>query len=515
MALLAPTVDDGLVSLLWAKTEKHHTAIIAIGVFLALMILLARVLPDRRRLRFPLLMFGLYLVSIPVRTILDAAGYEASPVHLDIELAANICLAFGVIAVCGSTLFDVVGARITRVRILRDILSVIAGTITLVVMLSRAHVNLLSLVTTSAVLTAVVGLALQDTLGNIVSGAALQLESTISIGDWIVVGDATGQVHEIRWRSTSIVTRNDDLVVIPNALLAKGTFTNLSRPVPWHRQWVYFNVSYRHSPNEVQRTVVASLTGIKNVKPSDPAPDCILYRLNPDHMQFAVRYRLLDLRADDPTNSEVEKRIWFALGRKGIDFAFPTTNVLLTKLNPAREQRLRESEHKERKELLARVDLFSPLDAAHHELLAAELDVAIFGDGERILVQGDPGDSLFVIRRGTVSVRISVDGLEREIAKVHAGNFFGEMSLLTGETRHATVIAEGDVECYVVNHALFSKVVQGEALVSVLHDITTIVNNRARDLRGSLKDLGEDAARAHEQKHADLLDRVKRFFGAK
>ena len=104
--------------------------------------------------------------------------------------------------------------------------SPIASAVAMVMLLSRSGVNLLSIITTSAVLTAVIGLALQDTLGNLLSGVAMQLESSIAIGDWIRLDERPiGRVLEIRWRSTMIRTKNDDLVIIPNGLFAKGVIT--------------------------------------------------------------------------------------------------------------------------------------------------------------------------------------------------------------------------------------------------------------------------------------------------
>ena len=86
-------------------------------------------------------------------------------------------------------------------------------------------------------------------------GLALQTERTINVGDWVRIDQHEGQVIEIRWRQTSIETRNWDTVVIPNSYLMKsevmvlGRRTNAPRQ---HRQWVYFNIDFRFAPPVIQ-----------------------------------------------------------------------------------------------------------------------------------------------------------------------------------------------------------------------------------------------------------------------
>jgi small-conductance mechanosensitive channel/CRP-like cAMP-binding protein len=511
-AQVATASVDMSVSLV-AKALEHRVALTATIVFLVLLVVLRAVLPapERARLRFPFFMLALYLTSIPVRAAFASYASSENPVHEVITLVSNIGLAFGIITTSGLLLFNVLGGALSRLRILRDITQTIAGLVAVFVLLSKEHVNVLSIVTTSAVLTAVLGLAFQDTLGNILSGVALQVEATMSIGDWITVGEVTGQVTEIRWRSTAIVTRNDDLVVIPNSVLAKATIANLTRPYPWHRQWVQFDVHYRHPPNEVQQVVLEALHGLPNVKAEGPAPDCILYRMEQDHAHYAVRYRLLDLRHDDGTDSEVRKRIWYALRRHGIEIPYPSRNIFMTELNSEREQGKWERERTRRLESLRKVDLFAPLDDQQRDLLAARLTVEVYGAGEVIIGQGQPGDSLYLVRHGQVGIHVALDQLERQVATLGEGQFFGEMSLMTGERRHATVVAKVDTECYVINRDLFQQVLAARG--SLVNEVTEILARRQEALRGEVEGLGAEARKSHEEHHADLLERITRFFG--
>ncbi len=462
----------------------------------------------RVQARFSLVYIALYLASLPLQALLISQHLEGE--RDLVTLPAEVCLSFGIIGLSSMVLFDVLGRSFRKLRILRDVTSIIAAIVVLFVLLHQTGVNLSSIVATSAVLTGVIGFALQETLGNVIGGIALQLETTLSIGDWITVGEVTGQVAEIRWRSTAIVTRNDDLIIIPNGQLAKGQITNLSRPVGWHRQWVYINIHNRHPPNEVQRVVIEALKGVPNVKPDHPAPDCILFRAEQDHHQYAVRYRLTDLRQDDTTDSEVRKRIWYALRRNGIEIPYPSRNIFVTELNKEREEAKWHKEHVRRLQALQRVGIFGPLAEEHLEHLADGCQVEVFGAGETILRQGAPGDSLFVIRRGSVAVRVTIDQTEHEVALLTEGQLFGEMSLMTGEARAATVVAKTDAECYVIDRALFQEVIGRRT--TLVNDISEILTSRQQELIGEVAHIDAEVAKAREAQKKDLIGRIKSFF---
>src|SRR5262249_7116785 len=111
-----------------------------------------------------------------------------------------------------------------------------------------------------------------------------------------------------------------------------------------------------------------------------------------------------------------------------------------------------ESDRQERLEALARVDLFARLDATELELLVVGMKTQTFASGEVVIQQGDVGDSLYVIHKGEVAVNVVVTAETRNVALLKAGNFLGEMSLMTGEPRTATCRAHTDVECWVIDH---------------------------------------------------------------
>lgn len=492
------------------EVHEHQVGIAVACVCLALLMLGRALLPvaDRSRVRLAVFFVAVYLLALFVKASLLNIGQEAS--YEVVHLIASVTLAWAVVGVCGMLAFDLVGTRFGVPKILRDLAVTIASIVTLVMILSRSGVNLLSIITTSAVLTAVIGLALQDTLGNLLSGVALQLESSISIGDWIRVDDRPiGRVQEIRWRSTVIRTKNGDLVILPNSMFTKGVITMFNKDGLENRRWVYFNVHLRHAPNLVQSVVKEALVGTPNLS-TETAHDCLLFSFEESYAKYAVRYRLVDYLPDDPTDSEVRKRIWYALHRAGIEIPYPGHNVFVTEMSAERAQAKNERERARRLELVGRVGILAPLVDVERNHIAEGLRHVVFGAGEVILRAGDPGDSLFVIRSGRVAVKICVGAIEKEVATLGEGEFFGEMSLMTGEPRHATVVAKSDTECYVIDRALFQQLLQRNATLA--EEIGKLLSEREMRNKIDREGLSAEAARVHAD-HQALLSRIKSFFG--
>jgi small-conductance mechanosensitive channel/CRP-like cAMP-binding protein len=490
---------------------RQHMTSLLLGAAFLLLLLMGRALlhaQERKRLRLAVAFFVMFFVSWPARALVLSYGAEGS--YGGLVLAASVLQVWGMIGVGGLVFFDLAGRKLGVPKILRDLTITIASLAALVMLLSRSGVNLLSIITTSAVLTAVIGLALQDTLGNLMSGIALQLESSVAIGDWIRVDEKgqIGKVREIRWRSTVIETRNGDLVIIPNSMLTKSVLTNFAKDGLENRRWVYFNVHMRHPPNDVQKVVIGALQGIPNVSERTP-PDCVLMGFEESWAKWAVRYRLVDFRPDDPTDSEVRKRIWYALHRANIEIPYPGFNIFTTELNAERAAGKSEQERARRLVAIASVSIFEPLDGAERDQLAAGMRREVYGRGEAIIRAGAPGDSLYVISSGKVSVRIGINGLEKEVATLEEGKFFGEMSLMTGEPRTATVIAQQDTECFVVDRALFHEILIKKG--SLVGEIGKLLAERQSALEGKRDDLTAQAARQNSQQA--LLTRIKGFFG--
>jgi CRP-like cAMP-binding protein len=214
-----------------------------------------------------------------------------------------------------------------------------------------------------------------------------------------------------------------------------------------------------------------------------------------------------DVQRDDSMDSAVRSAIWYALHRAGMEIPFPSRNVNLTEMNEDRARRKDDEEYARRVDALSRVDVFRALDAEKIDRLSRRLRMLMFGPGETILRQGDPGDSLYVVRTGAVAVQIGVLGSFKEVATLSDGQFFGEMSLMTGAMRAATVVAKTDVECYIVDKEVFGEIVQEKPELAGI--ISDILSRRQVDL-GTKRALTPVPSAAHSNQ---LRSKIAAFFG--
>lgn len=489
---------------------------------LSLWLLLRATLPPGSQyvLKQTLAFFILGLLGELGAALMDAVQWDkAAGGFFEVSL---LCVGISLIRFIGLLLFRVVmpALHMQTPRILED-LTVIAGYCAwAAVRLRYAGVDLSHIVATSAVITAIVAFAMQDTLGNILGGLALHLDHSVEIGDWVVVDGLSGRVIDIRWRYTKIVTRNGEKVVMPNSQLMKNKFSVVgiygSRNNAW-RRWVWFNVGFEHPPHRVMEVVerVVREAEIANVA-HEPAPNVVLMEFGAGYSRYALRYWLTDPQADDPTDSEVRAHIFYALQRAGMALAVPEEIRHIVKENESHEHLLAEREMRRRLDALAGVELFKGLAPDELKTLATHLVHAPFSQGDVITRQGSSADWLYILISGEADVWLeSADGQAGEgrrlLNTLQPGSVFGEMGLMTGEPRSATVIARTDADCYSLGREGLKDILQSRP--EVAEQISAILAGRQIELDKMRQDLDE-AARAHRdrQQHESMLQRVRDFF---
>ncbi|MFN2453154.1 MAG: cyclic nucleotide-binding domain-containing protein [Pyrinomonadaceae bacterium] len=491
---------------------------VALAFIVAALILFALVPGERLRLRTAVVLFLLSIIGLCVAATILYYGYtDKTTAYRWIRWFSRFIQGVTIINVTSVLVFNVVldAVNYKPPRIARDLLVALAYIILAIYLLSSSGVDLTGIIATSAVITAVIGFSLQDTLGNIMGGMALQMERTIHVGDWVRIDQQEGRVKEIRWRQTSIETRNWDTVVIPNSVLMKGQVTLLGRREGAPRQrrlWVYFNVDFRYAPTDVIDAVETALRAepIPNIA-ADPPPNCILFDFKDSYAAYAVRYWLTDIAVDDPTNSVVRSRIYFALRRAGVPLSIPAQSVFLTEDDDARRERKRNEETERRTEALRRVEIFHTLTDDERRELAGHLKIAPFVRGEAMTRQGAAAHWLYILTRGEAEVQVEVDHHNEKVATLHEGDFFGEMGLMTGEPRRATVVAQTDAECYRLDKDAFNDVLRRRA--EIAEDISHVLARRRVELDAVREQLNEEAMRErmrHTQR--DLLHRIRNFF---
>ncbi|TXT23269.1 MAG: cyclic nucleotide-regulated small mechanosensitive ion channel [Gallionellaceae bacterium] len=463
---------------------------------------------------FAACMFGQFVSSL-LHTLEFARAAEV--LHEVFVIGAGIA----VIRLWGELVFRIVLplVKLSPPRITEDIIVIIAYIAWGMVRLRYAGLDLGSIVATSAMITAVVAFAMQDTLGNILGGLALQLDNSIEIGDWIKVDDISGQVVDIRWRSTLVETRNWETVVFPNSQLMKNKFVVLGRrtdqPVQW-RRWVWFSVSMEVLPARVINAVEESIlqTEVANVAKSPP-PNCVLMDFDSrGFARYALRYWLTDLMVDDPTDAAMRWQIATALQRVGIKLALEEHSLRITKENEKYEEGVHHREVLLRVKTLRKVELFSQMTDEELKVLAERLKYSPFAMGNIITRQGDRKSHwLHIIISGEAEVYLEPPGGgKRVIRSLGKGSFFGEMGLMTGAPRSATVVAKTDVECYRLDKEMFEEILHARPVIA--EEMSRILASRRAELDSALLDMDAASAQmAISQQSGEILATIKRFFG--
>jgi small-conductance mechanosensitive channel/CRP-like cAMP-binding protein len=400
--------------------------------------------------------------------------------------------------------------------VLRDMLSVVALIVATVVLLSKHGFDVKSLLPTGAVLTAVVGIALQQTLGNLIGGMSIQLDKSVRVGDWISVDGLYGRVASIKWRYTSIETNDWETVVIPNSALVAGKVTVRGRrggqETPW-RRWVRFRLPHSASPAEVLRLAEQCLIKepLESVAPT-PLPSAVLLSVEEGVAQYALRYWLTDLLHDDAVDSAVRMRLIYALRRAGMEPALPAHQITLVEGSEESRQREVEAREAKREQALGAMELFHTLQPAELKRLARSLRDVPFAPGEALVRQGDEADSLYLIAKGQVSIRVLMDGSEKEVAQLSQGSYFGEMGLMTGEPRNATVQALTHVDTYHLDKEAFRALLQLRP--ELVDSVAEVLAKRRVELEQAKESLDQASKlrRQHEAK-GHMLERIKAYFG--
>lgn len=479
----------------------------------------------RRRIRRATILYMLYLTTFFFAAILGIVHAEGWSRR--VWFLADLFEVLVIIDFVAILLFDLVllALHIEVANIVHDLALGAAYILAFIGILHRSGVHLSGIIATSAVVTVVLGLSLQATLGNVLGGIALQLDDSIRVGDWVqLTNGQQGKVTAIRWRHTVVETRNWDTIVVPNASLLGENIIILGQrqdqPVQ-HRMWVFFNVDFRYSPEEVINVVEDALqsTPIPNVA-AFPPPNCICWDFAKGHAEggesyasYAVRYWLTELAADDPTSSAVRVRIFVALKRAGIPMAVPGQTIWASMDDPQHKERKLQRELQHRMDALVHIEMFAALAQDDRQRLAEGMRPAPFGRGEVITRQDSAAHWLYVLTKGEVEVRIRGEGgVEKLVTRMGAPNVFGEMGVMTGERRTASVIAATEVECYRIDKEVFKAVLRNRP--DMVETISQVMAKRRVDLAAVREGLDAEARKRRvSAERNQLLASIQAFFG--
>lgn len=482
---------------------------LAVAVALLLVVVLRWLLPpsSRAALKLPAGLIFVHVALLVVRQFL--------PEPHEIRGTLDVAGVFVLLAALGRLAFLLcvtwfLGVRLKRPlpTIFADIIQVLVYLVVALVTLRSIGVELGSLLTTSALLTAVIGLSMQETLGNLFAGLALQAERPFQVGDWIQF-DADealiGKVKEINWRATKIVTNNAVEVVVPNSILAKTPIRNYSRPSIVVRRSVSVQSDYGVAPGRVHRALRDAVERCPRVL-RDPAPFSLTQGFADSGIDYQLRYFIDDFESRANIDSEVRSRIWYAFQRSGIPIPFPIRDVRIQP--PPAGEKLEEGVQL-RLDVLRGVEFFDVLPEAALRQLAQAAEVRDYEPDEPIVRQGEEGSELYVIHRGEVVVVLEDEsGTAQELAHLGPGRVFGELSLVSGERRTATIRATTTSSVLAIDQASFMTIL--EQAPELRQRITDVLGRRQTEL-ADLAARSQFPA-ANEAVDNALLQRLRQFF---
>ncbi|MFL6215008.1 MAG: cyclic nucleotide-binding domain-containing protein [Blastocatellia bacterium] len=359
----------------------------------------------------------------------------------------------------------------------------------------------LEIVATSTVVSVIIGLALQDTLGNFFAGISIHIEQPFHILDSVRIGNEIGRVEAVTWRTTTIRTNNNTVIIFPNSRVAREQieifpFNNLNRRV------LRFPAPYAVPPETVIPMVRETVRAMPNVAP-EKTPIVRIAEFADSSITYEVLYWVKDYMLTPDMDAKIREHIWYAYRRRQIEIPFPVRHLLMEQVEPKAQSRADSYER-----IIGSVPLFEPLTDEERERVVSALIKHLYAPGELILKRGDAGGSMFIISRGRVDIRLSqVNGGTQQVAVLEPGNYFGEMALFTGEPRTADVYALDEVEVLEIRKSAIEPLMHDNAQLA--EAISRRVAERHAELIAHTRAVPE--AEKQEQS-ANILRRIKRFF---
>lgn len=368
--------------------------------------------------------------------------------------------------------------------------------------------KLTSLLATSGMIAMIIGLAIQINISNIFSGIAINLERPFNIGDWIRLGDYDeGKVVDITWRTTRIKTRDENILSIPNAIASESVVKNFNYPNDTYEIWFFIHVDPVHTPERVQKILMDAVLS-SNVVSKDTKPYTRFKGFTEWSAKYGIYFMLKDYGKRYPHEEAIWKRVWAHLNRAGITPAIQRQELHMFKGVEARGEEMATKPIV----LLEEIDIFHPFKAESKEFLSRHMEKHLYRAGTRVVQQGEAGNSLFIIVEGVVNVLVTIDdGNTIEVARLGAGSFFGEMSLLTGETRTASIESGTDTVVYEITKEDIAPLIEEQP--EVMEPLSEVLMRRKMATE-SQKDQHMASQRDKENQFKESLQqKIQRFFG--
>ncbi len=392
-------------------------------------------------------------------------------------------------------------------KFLRELVALVIFLIALLLVLSvgyHAQSQLTWLLSGSGVVAIVFGFATQNMLGGVIAGMSLQISKPYKVGDWLKVGEHSAEVMEINWRSTRLRTNDAIYLDIPNNEIVRTTIVNLHYPQELHAMRIRVGVDYGSAPNKVKDALMRATMHADGVQ-HDPPPKIFLIDFAESAIVYEIKFWMLSHQRYNDICDAIRTNVWYEFKRQKITIPFPIRTLEINR----KTSRVQE-EHGKARTILETEPLFACLNEAQVGALVSESRTVHFGRGERLIEQGADGSSMFVMLEGTAQVSVAQNGSSIRVGVLRTGDCFGEMSLLTGEKRTATIRAESDCEVLEITKPVMAQLLRDSP--ECVTQLSDLLARRKMENEGLIKDAAHDQDGQAAAYRATFLRRLRGFF---
>ena len=452
-----------------------HELLLKLGVTLTLAAVLFGVyyfMSRKRAKKVPGYFFATYIVTLSLYVLLVLNESELvwfvdlwESAYLWTKFTAYLGTAFYLLKAADLLLVEdyLIAKKGVHIPELLRLLLVISGLAALALVFLRTvmGINVVALVAIPTAATAVIGFALQDTLKRFFAG--LMLGKLIRVGDWVCVAGKEGRVLKVDLGHVTILTRDDDQVTIPNNIVVQQDILNYNKPTTKHARTTLVDTAYGVPPMQAQAILIEAAKAVPGVLP-DPEPEAFVVAFKDSSIQYRVKFWIKDYARMQDVEGQVLAYVWYAFQRHGIEIPYPQRTIHM--MNAPDETSLQAAKRERILNALRRIEFLSVLNPEEFEAVARESKIQIYLPGEVVVRQGDVGTEFFFILEGHANVRKGEEEAGATVAALNPVQFFGEMALLTGEPRVATIVAQTRLEVLVISKEMLARPIMNNPILA-------------------------------------------------
>ena len=490
-------------------TEKLIILAVSSAVICFLLLALGRNLKRRRGVGLGVLyklFCGALAVYLPVRLLDIQFDFRR-----ELGAATALLSAFFFIAIIKRYVWEIYFQDHRQIKIpklLSDVITlfIFVGTLVLIWKVGYGREMPSGFLTGSGIIAVIIGLAMQDLLSNIIAGFAIHFGKPFRVGDWLALENRHAEVIEVNWRSTRLRTNDHVCLDIPNRELSRQTIINLHYPTKLHAMRMSVGVDYNLPPDRVKDVMIRAATNAGGVLP-EPKPKVFLKNFGDHAIEYELKFWMNDHAHYNEISDAIRSNIWYEFHRQGIKIPFPVRTLQIERRSVSAQPELFATA----RAAIRQLPVLNCLDDAHLDAMLPRARFQRFGRGEKIIEQGHDGTSMFVLIRGEAKVLVNHNGALTQVAVLRPSDCFGEMSLLTGEKRSATVVAQGECEILEIDKPMLADVIAEHP--HLLQTLSELLAKRRLENESALAEASQKHAEAmHTEYATTFLNKLRRVF---